>query len=841
LPEGGEKMVDFKKLREQRKTTNPIKPYDIFKRLAPDGINDLWHSQQVILNEWFERRTQKDLVIKLNTGGGKTIIGLLIAQSIVNETKGSVLYLCPTNQLVNQTIDKAKQYGIQVLQYIPGRGIPNGFRSGNCILVGNYDTLFNGQSKFGIDGDIETISVDSIVFDDAHVAESIVRDQFTLKIPFDTYSDLYDDIIGTFRSDFEATERIGVFDDVVDGKDSKVLEVPYWAWNLKEVQVRGLLKSYSNKFPFQWRLLRDNFKYCHCLITTKEICITPIYPLVNLFPTFKNCPRRIYMSATLADDSTIIRTFDAEYKSVVKPIEVDSNVGMGERMILAPALMNLTVDIKETIKLLATKVAEKYGVIILTPSGSQAKEWVDIGEYAEKSKDVLNQVKKMTEEKIKGPFIWANRYDGIDLPADTCRLLIMSGKPSVMNSYDRYRASVLNGSQLINSIIAQRIEQGIGRATRGAGDHCVIIFESEDIITWISEYSNLNLLTPSTRLQLEIGNEISKEIKNVHELYSTIGKCYKRDSEWTALHAESLADLSTDKISNVKMIEDAAAERRFFNYYLSGNMNLAIEELKNLDNNITEIKLKSWIKQLTARVYDDLGEKELSKILQKEAYELNNQLFRPITEIPYEYLKEPSNQSKKVLNDLKRYSYKKGVISELNNITSKLTPSVSADQFEDALENVGKLLGYECQRPEFIYGQGPDVLWRIEKKKFMVIECKSKKKIDNPLNKKEHGQLLDSYEWFKEKYPNYEGIKISLHPTDFVTTNAHTNETLVFSLKSLNRLIGNLNSFFSELILLDFDEVTMQRKCDNLLGKYNLTPDGIIEKYLEKFRKFKSE
>ena len=46
----------------------------------------------------------RDIVIKLNTGGGKTLVGLLIAQAIINERQGPVLYLCPTGQLQGQNL-----------------------------------------------------------------------------------------------------------------------------------------------------------------------------------------------------------------------------------------------------------------------------------------------------------------------------------------------------------------------------------------------------------------------------------------------------------------------------------------------------------------------------------------------------------------------------------------------------------------------------------------------------------------------------------------------------------------------------------------------------------------
>jgi len=91
-------MVDFNKLRKKSTKPKSIIPSEIFRRLPkPSGINDLYASQEEILQSWYERRKESDIVLKLHTGGGKTLVGLLIAQSTLNETGGPVLYLTPTN------------------------------------------------------------------------------------------------------------------------------------------------------------------------------------------------------------------------------------------------------------------------------------------------------------------------------------------------------------------------------------------------------------------------------------------------------------------------------------------------------------------------------------------------------------------------------------------------------------------------------------------------------------------------------------------------------------------------------------------------------------------------
>jgi replicative superfamily II helicase len=79
-------MVDFKKLRESKSKPKPIYPRDIFNSLPkPPGINDLYASQAEVLDGWFGRRADRDVVIKLHTGGGKTLVALLMAQSVMNE------------------------------------------------------------------------------------------------------------------------------------------------------------------------------------------------------------------------------------------------------------------------------------------------------------------------------------------------------------------------------------------------------------------------------------------------------------------------------------------------------------------------------------------------------------------------------------------------------------------------------------------------------------------------------------------------------------------------------------------------------------------------------------
>jgi replicative superfamily II helicase len=96
--------VDLNKLRTKTKKPPSIDPIEIFRRLPkPPGISDLYTSQAEVLQAWFAKRGDRDVVLKLHTGGGKTLVGLLLAQSSLNEVGDPVLYLAVNTQLCSGT------------------------------------------------------------------------------------------------------------------------------------------------------------------------------------------------------------------------------------------------------------------------------------------------------------------------------------------------------------------------------------------------------------------------------------------------------------------------------------------------------------------------------------------------------------------------------------------------------------------------------------------------------------------------------------------------------------------------------------------------------------------
>ena len=107
---------------------------DIFKNsiFQKPGYGFLRENQVDFLKQWEIRRDEKDIIGIMDTGSGKTLLGLLMLYSKLKEGVGTAVYLCPDNQLVEQVVNQAACYGIPTCQfektdtYQPGfPGTPN--------------------------------------------------------------------------------------------------------------------------------------------------------------------------------------------------------------------------------------------------------------------------------------------------------------------------------------------------------------------------------------------------------------------------------------------------------------------------------------------------------------------------------------------------------------------------------------------------------------------------------------------------------------------------------------------------------------------------------------------
>ena len=134
---GVDNMIDFSKRVKsgtQVKKTNPIEIYNSLDRASVTG--PLRPVQANVLQEWFsESREKRDLIIKLHTGAGKTLVGLLIAMSYINSNEGPSIYVCPNIYLMQQACADALKFGVPFCIVNKGNEIPDDFIQGNIRRI----------------------------------------------------------------------------------------------------------------------------------------------------------------------------------------------------------------------------------------------------------------------------------------------------------------------------------------------------------------------------------------------------------------------------------------------------------------------------------------------------------------------------------------------------------------------------------------------------------------------------------------------------------------------------------------------------------------------------------
>ena len=289
--------------------------------------------QTEVMNSWFNQRAVTDKVIKLNVGSGKTLVGLLLLQSSLNENFGPALYISPNVQLSQQVIREAEALGI----VITDDPTDPSYQAGERICVVNIYKLFNGRSVFGVG--TSRISIGSVIVDDAHACVSTISDQFRIRLK-NTHP-VYREIFQILSEDMKGYSEARFLD--VEASDPRVhFEVPFWSWQNHQSKIlRTLHQNQEDEaLRFTYPLVRDILAQCRCVIGGQYLEIEPHFPATDVIQSFRRARRRIYMTATLSDDSVIVTHFGADPNGLGQPIVPSSSQSMGERMILMPQEFN---------------------------------------------------------------------------------------------------------------------------------------------------------------------------------------------------------------------------------------------------------------------------------------------------------------------------------------------------------------------------------------------------------------------------------------------------------------------------------------------------------------------
>ncbi len=826
-------MINFSKIGVGNTVDTVLQPREVFNALPNKDAHKFQYPRDVqsqVWSRWFDRRNEDNLVVKMNTGGGKTVVGLLILKSCLNEGKYPAAYICPDKYLVKQVLDAAAELGVEVTDDVTSHR----FISGKAILVTNIYKVVNGLSVFGVGDAGSKINLSSVIIDDAHACLDTVEDQFTLNVPFgsEAYTALYNLFKDSLHSECESKAI-----EIEAGDSANYIQVPYWSWQDNISEVYRILIKYKDEeyLKFVWPLIKEQTKLSHCVISAFTIEITPHSIPIHMIPSLIDADRKIFMTATLVDDSILSSHFAVERKHIDTPITPDSAGDIGDRMILLPQVINpetTDVEIKNYCKLYSKTI----NVVVIVPSAYRAEFWADEADLILKSDNLYQGVEKLKSMHV-GLTVLINRYDGIDLPGDACRLLVIDGFPDVRKLIDKAKQSVLMGSnRLVNQTI-QRIEQGMGRGVRSNDDYCAVFLMGRDLTSQLYSQGAIDKLSPGTKAQLLLSEQVAEQIKGstINELTGTIGYCLSQMPDWVSASRGVLATLKfslTAQLDDVTIAIRDCYELASKNAYADG-----AGVLSQMVNKLTDKKEKGYCKQLLAE-YINIYDKVEAQKTQLSAINDNRRVLKPIEGIQYNKMESSVHEQAVLCRDFLagKFQDSNKLLIEVNGLLSKLQfKTNSANIFEESFMQIAKFIGFLSQRPEVEFRKGPDVLWEIGNLKYLVIECKNEA-FTGTISKTYCNQLNGSCNWFEEKYDrSCSYTPIMVHPSViFEYASSPKNSIRIITKEKLELFCTAVNEFIKSIAVNN--HMANQDSIRDSLRLYKLRAVDFVELYTEFYK-----
>lgn len=517
--------------KSKRPTQQFESPEELYLRGAlprtADAVSGLWIHQGDVLRAYAEKhQNTPDLALELPTGTGKTLPGLLIAEWVRRKAEGPVLYATPTRQLALQVAATA------VTEGVPARLLVGSHHywhvsdeadvdGGDAIAITTYSSIFNSSPKVPMSR--------LIVFDDAHAGEQFVGEQYGITIRRYEAEAAYLavlDALRPFLSGLQIQRLQGPADPGAHHQVRLILPVVNQAAMAKLDAVLAQLDQYK----FQLAMIRAGLAACCVYLSYGGIQIRPMIP-----PTFENnifsrAGQRIYLSATLGGGGELERAFGRP-EIVRMPLPTKTTPRSGRRLFVFPDLVKggdavgLTRDIVGiTNKALVLSQDSTEG----TEQAAKALAGDNVPVFG---KSAVESGLGAFASAAAGVLGLANRYDGLDLPNDACRVVVLEGKPDTVSLQEKFLSERAQAHAALAERLRTRIVQGTGRCTRGPNDYAVVVVLGSDITRYFSVPENKSALEPELQAEVEFGWDNSRG-KDATDILDNVRTFLAHGVEW---------------------------------------------------------------------------------------------------------------------------------------------------------------------------------------------------------------------------------------------------------------------------------------------------------------------
>ncbi|MEP1075183.1 DEAD/DEAH box helicase [Leptolyngbya sp. PL-A3] len=594
----------FKKTKQSNLSLES--PEALFRDLRNRKVQGLLAHQADLLREYSHEEflDAQDVALQLPTGSGKTLVGLLLGEWRRRKFGEKVLYLCPTRQLVHQVAEQSSTlYGIKTNAFTGSKQdfsqqAKSEYLNGETIAVATYSGLFNIAPFFEKPG--------LIILDDAHAAEGYIADYWSLEIErFNKnrkHGILFKTIVSALSDIISPQQYLRLEKEAPDFTDLgwvEKLPSPYFAAKLKHLTV--ILDEHISdikELSFSWSVLRDKLHACNFYLSVNSILIRPVLPPTLTHLPFANAKQRVYMSATLGEGGELERITGIESIKRLSPPNGWEKQGNGRRLFFFP---ERSLDEEEALDLTIEMLKATSRALFLVPEERTAGHLKTL--VTEKAAYQVFDAKEL--ERSKQPFveldraaaIVANRYDGIDLKDDECRLLVIKGLPRALNLQEKFLISRMPASILFVDRMITRIVQAIGRCTRSATDYAAVVILGEDLNAFLLDNDQRLLLHPELQAELDFGISESRNVSR-HTFLDNFRIFLEHQEDWQEAEDYILSQRDTLQqapLPGLNQLKAATPHEIRYQYSLwRGDYEKAVDECRSVLTHLSGDLVKGY-------------------------------------------------------------------------------------------------------------------------------------------------------------------------------------------------------------------------------------------------------
>ncbi len=767
------------------KTAGPADPETLFHNLrgrAPD-IKHLWSHQADLLRAYHQQHLEeRDVAIELPTGSGKTLVGLLIAEWRRQALGTRVAYLCPTRQLARQVGSQANEYGIRAYVLVgKQRDYPpqefSEYQSSRAIAITTYSGVFNINPR------IE--AAQTLILDDAHAGENFMVSMWSVKISRSASPDTYLAIVELLRNAFDS----GFYSDISghtdwDPKKAGMIEIVAGASIRKHADaIRDLLdENLEEKTSpwYAWDVVKDHLAACNFFISWDAILIRPFIPPTQTHAPFEQAAQRVYMSATLGAGGELERiTGVKSIKRLPLPSGWDKR-GSGRRLFLIP---ELSMTSEEMIEVVEDAVQEFNRSLILVPSrhDSEATGLVNAIDrldmkilHADDIEDSIDPFLTSTNSALL-----LSRYDGLDLPDETCRLLIFCGLPSGVNLQEKFLWSKIAAFSLLRDRVITRFTQGVGRCTRSDNDYAAVFVIGRRLVDFLLKNENRRIFNPELQAEIKFGIENSRE-KSAEDFKKLWNAFLSRADDWEDAETAILAlrdgcSRHDDPISR-KLNSVVANEVSYLYAMWSNNFEDALEHARKAADALGGDETKAyraWWYYLSAEAAIALYETTGGEAYQDTARDFLKRAARCCIGVSWfarlgrsfeagDETLEVDEKTAIAVETIRRHLANWGAVGprfeqQLTQVKNNIQ-STEHKAFHQGLKGLGEMLGFYSELPEG--DAAPDCIWSVGNLIYVVHEAKSEHTPSDPIGVNDIRQAKSHGNWVRANRTCEDNTKI---------------------------------------------------------------------------------